>query len=164
MSYLPDRPTRARRLAAFTLVEILIVVVILGILAFLVLPRVVDAATGGAQTVFITNGRSFVQGAEIYMAQTGDFIEDASSGQVPAGLEEFVDESRWTGGTPIGGVWDAQLHEMGVVSAIGVHFNGTGPTRDDAYMTEIDRLCDDGNLATGGFRKLANDRYYFVIR
>ena len=35
--------------------------------------------------------------------------------------------------------------------------------RDDAYMTQVDSLFDDGNLSTGGFRKIAADRYYFSV-
>ena len=52
---------------------------------------------------------------------------------------------------------------IGLTSALGVHFNGMGETRDDAYMSGIDAVVDDGNLSTGGFRKLAGDRYYFIL-
>jgi hypothetical protein len=30
-------------------------------------------------------------------------------------------------------------------------------------MTTLDAMVDDGELATGGFRKLADTRYYFVL-
>ncbi len=47
---------------------------------------------------------------------------------------------------------------------LGVHFkNGTGDRKDDAYMREIDAIIDDGDLASGSFRKLAPRRYYFVV-
>ena len=51
-----------------------------------------------------------------------------------------------------------------MTSALGVHFDGTGQTRDDMYMREIDALVDDGDLATGRFRKLEDGRYYSIIR
>ncbi len=30
-------------------------------------------------------------------------------------------------------------------------------------MQQIDAAMDDGDLATGGFRKIADDRYYMVV-
>jgi len=46
---------------------------------------------------------------------------------------------------------------------IGVHFNGGGDTRDAAFMTEIDAILDDGDLATGSFRQTASDRFYLLL-
>ena len=74
-----------------------------------------------------------------------------------------MQQNKWEGGTPIGGVWDAENNSFGLTSSIGVHFNGMGKTRDDAYMQQIDAAMDDGDLATGGFRKIAGDRYYMVV-
>jgi len=60
-------------------------------------------------------------------------------------------------------VWDSENNSFGVISALGVHFNGTGDTRDDAFMQQIDANLDDGDLATGGLQKIADDRYYFIV-
>ena len=30
-------------------------------------------------------------------------------------------------------------------------------------MQQIDREYDDGNLSSGSFRKIASDRYYYVM-
>ena len=155
----------ARRVArrAFTLVEILIVVVILGILAAMVVPSVASAVEGSREQAFVSSVRSMYDGAVLYMSRTGLYLEDSSSGTIPAGLEEFIDVDDFEGGTPIGGVWDFEYNSMGITSGFGVHFDGTGETRDDAYMTEIDALFDDGDLATGAFQQIANDRYYYII-
>jgi hypothetical protein len=69
----------------------------------------------------------------------------------------------WTNVTPIGGVWDTEFNDNGVTSALRIHFNGEGETRDDAYMQQVDAIVDDGNLATGGFQRLAAGRYYAII-
>ena len=55
------------------------------------------------------------------------------------------------------------MNSFGVTSAIGVHFDGTGETRAVGYMAALDLEYDDGDLATGGFRQLAADRYYWII-
>ena len=147
----------------FTLIEILIVVVILGILAAVVLPRIRNTEDGVARAVFLSNGRMFIMAAIRFRVDTGQFLEDSSSGALPAGFEQYVQAEKWVGGTPIGGVWDAELNSFGITSALGVHFNGSGATRDDAYMAQLDATIDDGDLTTGGFRKIADDRYYYII-
>jgi prepilin-type N-terminal cleavage/methylation domain-containing protein len=161
--YTKTKTTRYSIPNGFTLIEILIVVVILGLLAAMVIPQFRDASNDAAKTAFIANGRSFVQAAERMRMDTGEYPEDSGSNFLPDGFGNYIQENRWVGGTPIGGVWDAELNSFGLTSSLGVHFNGMGETRDDAFMQEIDLAIDDGDLTTGGFRKIAGDRYYFVI-
>ncbi len=147
----------------FTLIEILIVVVIVGILASIVIAQFRDASDDSMRATFLINGKTFVEAAMRFQLDTGQFLEDSSSGALPAGFEQYVQPEKWVGGTPIGGVWDAELNSFGITSALGVHFNGAGVTRDDVYMSQIDAAIDDGDLATGGFRRIAGDRYSFII-
>ena len=148
---------------AFTLMEVLIVVMILGVLAAMIIAQFAGATDDAQRTAFIANGRIFREQAKHYQLDTGVFPEDASSGVMPDGFGYYVQQNMWEGGTPIAGVWDAELNSFGLTSSIGVHFNGTGQTRDDAYMLQIDEAMDDGDLDTGSFRKIAGDRYYMVV-
>lgn len=158
------KATPARRERAFTLVELLIVVIILGVLAAIVVPNFADAGSTTEQTVFVADLRTFVTAAKYYLHKTGEHLPDSVSGQLPAGFAGYIDADKWTRVTPIGGVWDTELDSFGVKSALGVHFQaGQGTSRGDPYMLEVDEILDDGNLATGGFRKLAADRYYYVL-
>lgn len=150
--------------AGFTLIEILVVVVILGVLAAIVVPQFADAAGDSQQTVFVSNLRQHAGAAQLFMFDTGDYPEDASSGVMPSGFGGYVDQAKWSAGTPIGGVWDTEANDLGGVrSAVGVHFDGTGTTRDDMFMREIDTMIDDGDLADGTFRKFDDGRYYYII-
>ena len=148
----------------FTLIEILVVVVILGLLAALVVPQFTNNTKDAMQQAFIYDVKTFASAAEYYRAKTGEYLEDSSSGQCPSGWENYVDVARWESLTPLGGVWDFENNENGILSGFGVDFsNGEGSDRDDAYMREIDAKMDDGNLSSGQFRKIANGRYYYVI-
>lgn len=155
-------PRRHNVRRGFTLVEILIVVLILGILAAVVIASVTNNTEDAKQKTFVTVLRQFVEFADLSRQQTGQFIQDASSGVCPTELLNYMQATMWESGTPIGGVWDSELNDYGVISAIGVHFNGVTP-RTDAFMAQIDATLDDGDLTTGHFRKLDTDRFYFVI-
>lgn len=157
---------RCRRLrsAGFTLVEILIVVVILGILAAIVIPKFANATSESSKSVFVANLRSLIEASSYYQFENGEYPEDSSSGVMPTGFDAYINDKDWVNGTPIGGVWDTEADDLGGVKfAVGVHFDGTGVTRDDTYMIEIDRQIDDGDLATGSFQKLADQRYYSIV-
>lgn len=161
-----DVPLNKLRLGArgaFTLVEILIVVVILAVLSALVMPGFVGAMEQTTQGAFIADIKTYANGAVAFWAKEGTYLEDSDSGVLPTGFGEYVDPRGWERGTPIGGVWDAELYEWGVTSAVGVHFDGTGETRDDAYMLAIDAVMDNNDLETGVFRKLGEGRYYYIV-
>ncbi|TVQ79977.1 MAG: type II secretion system protein [Phycisphaeraceae bacterium] len=147
----------------FTLVEILIVVVILGIIAATVIAQVSGMSVEAARSAFATELRIFRDACHAYRVKYGDWPANAESGVLPSGLEEYIKPRAWEKGTPIGGVWDIETNSSGIGFGVGVHFNGVGTTRDDEFMITIDDMMDDGNLETGSFRKIAEDRYFIVI-
>ena len=158
----PHRSYRHSGVHGFTLVEILIVVLILGILAAIVIPQFADASDEARRTAFVESLLRFGRAAEMYQLETGQILPDPASGVLPAGFDAFVDEGKWTLPTPIGGAWDSVDDDFpGMSSGVGVHFSANQPT--DAYMAALDTIFDDGDLNTGAFRKFAADRFYYII-
>jgi prepilin-type N-terminal cleavage/methylation domain-containing protein len=153
-----------QRTHGFTLVEILIVVVILGILAAIVVPQFSSASESARQASFITNVKSFADATELYRVHYGTYPDDASTGNLPTGLDRWIREDDWTSITPIGGSWDNERNDTGgYACAVGVHFDGRGTTQDDAFMQQIDETFDDGDLEDGSFRQIAAERYYLIV-
>ena len=164
----PDTPPLLRRprrprARGFTLVEILIVVVILGILAAIVVPLFGESADEARQSTFVSDVRTYAQAAEYFMVKTGSLLPDSGSGDFPAVWAGYADEDKWVAGPSIGGVWDIERDGFtGMSAGFGVHFE-SGDQPSDAYMEAIDAKFDDGNLASGVFRQIANDRFYYVL-
>lgn len=162
---LAQRNTTVRSAAtrAFTLVEILIVVVILGILAAIVVPAFAGATDEARKASFIRDLKTFADAVEMHSIRTGFYVGDSSSGEFPPELEGYIDEGEWTRGTPIGGDWDVELNEQGITQAVGVHFQG-GSNPGNDYMADVDGRFDDGDVTTGVFRRLSDSsRFYWVI-
>ncbi len=148
----------------FTIIEILIVVVLLGLLAAVVVISFGNNRKDAQQIAFINSVKVLANAAQVYWARTGEHLENAASGTVPAGWDSYIDARKWTQLTPIGGLWDVEKDSYGIQSAFGVDFaNGGGEDRDDAYMLDIDKTMDNGDLSTGRFRKIAPGRYYFIL-
>ncbi len=151
--------SRFSRRYGFTLVEIMIVVVILGLLASLALPAYQKVRRKAQNATFIGEMRTFAGAAETYMLETGSYLEDSGSGAVPSGFGDYISVGKWTNGTPLGGVWDMELDSFGIKAGFGVH----GPIAPKEQLEEVDEDFDDGDLSTGKFRQIAADRYYYIL-
>lgn len=158
---MPSPLTKANQ-RGFTLVEILIVVVILGILAAIVVPQFAGATQDARVGAFVSSVKSYADACDYYNAREGRYPEDGSSGIAPAGMESNIDTEEFASGTPLGGVWDIEYYDSGVSAAVGVHFN-TGTNPGDTVMILVDEMFDDGDLNSGSFQKLAGDRYYYIL-
>jgi prepilin-type N-terminal cleavage/methylation domain-containing protein len=149
---------------AFTLIEIMIVVVLLSILAALAVPVIQTSTDEAEQIAFAADVRILADAAMRYRFENGRWLEDSATGTVPQGWAPYIDVKKWTSLTPIGGSWDCELDSFGIKAAFGVDFvNGGGADRSDAYMEEVDEIIDNGDLASGQFRKIAPGRYYFIL-
>ncbi|MFP4458161.1 MAG: type IV pilin protein [Candidatus Zixiibacteriota bacterium] len=145
----------------FTLIELMIFVVIIGILASLAINSFRSASDRARLSGTAVCIKAWIEGAEAYYAETGSYPEDSGSGERPS-FDEYIDTELWDRGPEFGGVWDVGFEERGIISALGVHFYG--PNKDTRYndpdkMVLLDQLIDDGDLETGFFRQFDSDRY-----
>lgn len=146
----------------FTLVEILVVIVILGVLAAIVIPQFASATDDARYNAFVSDLNALTKAVSAYENIHG-LPPDSASGVMPSELDVYMSADRYERPTALGGVWDIEVEESGIVLAVGVHFN-TGDAPSDAVMTQIDAMIDDGDLATGSFREIAENRFYNILR
>jgi len=159
MLYAEDQVMRYQKNSAFTLVEIMVVVVIVGLLATLAIPTIKNAKQNTQFTRLLNDFRIFSDAIEQFTFVTGDFPEDSNTGLIPTGMEGYIKADTWDKGPSIGGSWDVEKSGSDYLSAVGVHRYDV----DDAVLLDFDTRYDDGNLASGRFRKIDSDRYYRII-
>ncbi len=150
---------RVKRRQAFTLVEIMIVVVIIGLLAAMAIPAFQHIRRYSQAATFVADLRVFRDAVDVYMTKSGEYPVDAGSGNFPPELTGFVSQDLWVNGTPIGGVWDLEVLDTGVSVAVGVH----NPSADTELLQRADADIDDGNLSTGKLRMIDSNRFYWVL-
>ena len=145
----------------FSLIELVIVVVIIGILGAIAIPRISRGTEAARINAFVKEINALATAIDHYQVQTGNKVTDSSTGRTPTELKDYLQDNAWEGETPIGGFWDIEVNDRGVGMAIGVHFMGVTVDRDAAK--EVDEVLDDGNLKSGVFQQLAPDRYYLIL-
>lgn len=147
---------RSRR-DGFTLVEIMIVVVIIGLLAAIAIPAFARVRAQSQISAFANDMRIGGAAFETYAMETGGWPPDGS-GDVPAAMDGYLNLAKFNGPTPLGGSWDWDRGVFGVTAGLSVR----NPTVDATTMLLVDQQIDDGNLATGDFRA-RTDGYILVL-
>lgn len=151
-----------KRIRAFTLIEIMIVVAIIAFLAILAVPSFLNARRSAQATAFLDDLRVYSDAAEMYHFDNGEYPEDSSTGDLPTGFELYIKSDRWLRKPPVGGEWDFERDSYGVASAVGIHFRGTANVPHEVIEI-VDTRADNGDIKTGAFRLLQPDRYYCII-
>lgn len=158
MSSASQRPSHANP-RGFTLVEIMVVVVIIGLLAALAIPAFQRNQRSAQNTRAINDFRIFVQAFEIYNTQTGSWPADSGGGVVPTGMSGDFKVDTWSANTTIGGRWNWDQGRAWATAAVSV----TNFTVTDVQLLELDTKLDDGNLTAGFFRKISSGRVSYII-
>ena len=160
------RDVKRRHRRAFTLVEVMILVGIIGLLAVISVPQIQKARIRSEDMSFVSDLRLLAQNTfELYAYHKGDFPPDRAPGVQPPGLDEYLPRRfHWNSPTPIGGEWDWNRAPTradkvnGCYAALGVH----RPRRTSSQMKDIDALLDDGDLFSGAFRR-TDEGYMYVV-
>jgi prepilin-type N-terminal cleavage/methylation domain-containing protein len=140
----------ASRPAGFTLVEIMVVVVIIGLLAAIAIPAFQRVRERSIASRYINDFRQFDSAFQRYATEFGGWPPAGAVGVVPAGMTGYLPTS-FTSGSPMGG-----NYQWSGPSGYVVLRNSSAT---DAVMQRVDAALDDGVLTTGNFQKIAGVGY-----
>lgn len=158
----------SRRLKAFTLVEIMVVVVIIGLLAAAALPTFRHITMRSKTTALENDLRQFSTALITYNLQNARWPANADPQIAPPEVATAL-PSRFTLPSPIGGVykWNFDVPADGIPAKAALIVQtvaGVQPVSDDeALFLMIDRQMDDGDLETGLLQVGSTNSLVFII-
>ncbi len=134
------------------------VVIILGLLAAIAMPRGVAAAENARLAAGYENYRRLALAFEGYHAVYGEWPADDYAGNVPPGMEEFLNETEFEKLTPFGGWYDWSTG-YGFAVGLGIY----QPTAGLEVFDQLDARFDDG-VRTSGHLQVKLGEWFYVLR
>ncbi|MEO0794109.1 MAG: type II secretion system protein [Verrucomicrobiota bacterium] len=145
----------------FTLVEMMIVVVIIGLLAVIALPAFQNARTQSQNTRLANDLRQFRGAFETYNLENGDWPPDVNEGVLPAGMNGYIVSDHFASRTVVGGNYDWE--GPGAFGSFSAGISIRNSIMDDDQARKLDEKIDDGNLGSGIFRNGISAGGYTLI-
>lgn len=159
MTFQRSKPGCRRPNYGFTLVEIMIVVVIIGLLAALGVPAWARARRNSQNSALANDLRQAAYAAQTYAFESGAWPAEVGPGIQPPELAPYLNTLIWTLPTPVGGSWDWDYSSSGSpTAAISI----VNPAADVSQMQAVDLKIDDGNLSTGKFQA-SGTKYIYIL-
>jgi len=146
---------------SFTLVELVIVVLILGVLAAVAAPRMIGVSANAKVQATIKELRGMEQAAMLYRAQTGEWPKDVPIGVFPPEFDGMVTPREFSRTPTLGGEFDWNGPGSGV-GEIGMSIAFPAAEFPETIAIAIDDAVDDGNLTTGVCRKRPASTFLFL--
>ncbi|MFN3189278.1 MAG: type II secretion system protein [Aureliella sp.] len=140
---------RCKNFAAFTLIELVVVLLIVGILAAAALPKFFDKATDSEASAIAKHLRVIRDQAELFLADNGRWPSNSLPSNFPSDFGGYLDAGAFSG-NPLGGRWDWN-GPGSQVGKIGPNLLVAGSLTATQLKTyeQVDAILDDGKLSSG---------------
>lgn len=147
----------------FTLVEIMIVVVIIGLLAAMGIPAFEKVRTNSLASRIANDFRVFSGAFETHALEVGMWPPDGNFNSLPASAQPYLEGTAWTQSPMDGGYWDWEgVGRHGFTASVNLHDGNS--VLSAAVVTRVDELLDDGNLSSGNFRQVGGSNNVLVLQ
>lgn len=145
------------RAPAFTLVEVMIVVAIIGLLAAIAVPNFIRARENAQNSRYSSDIQVATTAFIQYSFDTGHYPPDTTPGVMPDGMADYLKRVHWDRPDVLGGQWDWDNGQFNTKAGVSTF----QPTASVAQLQRYDDMADNGDLDTGGFHR--RSRGYITV-
>jgi len=140
---------------AFTLVEIMVVVVIIGLLAAIAIPALRRVQNRSYASRMANDIRQCEAAFQRFALENGTWPPPQAPGVVPAGMDEYIPKA-YKNPTVVGGnfSWSGPAAKL---------FVSNTPTTAATVMQMVDAIMDDGDLTTGDLTQNSSTGYTYQL-
>ncbi|MEM9418091.1 MAG: prepilin-type N-terminal cleavage/methylation domain-containing protein [Planctomycetota bacterium] len=140
----------------FSIIELVIVIVIVGLLAAIAVPRLAAFGANGKYTATHQGFRQIAASLDMYHADYMAYPPNAAIETLPPEMVGYLDKSAFTTPPPIGRAWDWNGEGSGIRDH-GYNLSIHTVSRED--RDEMERRFDNNDPKTGIYR---NQSHYLV--
>jgi len=138
---------------AFTMLEVVVVTVVIGILAAMVIPKFANAREETTTAMVAEDLRTMARAIQLYQGVNGSFPPNASRADDAALMATyFKGDNPFEMSSPIGGVYDYE--NLNKVAVMILQDGANTYTNADAVALDV--YMDNGDLTTGRLREVGN--------
>ena len=136
----------------FTLIELVVVVVILGILAAVAAPKIFNTMDNATASAELSHALAFMKAVEVFESQNLRLPNDAGPGKLPSDLRGILPERMFTNRSPADGEydWDGppphSTNELKLVLPVGTVASAA------QFYLKMEEIADDQNAGSGWIR------------
>lgn len=157
--------TRSR---AFTLVELIAIIVVLAVLSGVAIPKFIDLSQRAKVSRTAASWKVLTRAVNQYIIDNAGAVPpNVNDALMPPQLDPYLMNSDFTRTPPVGGMWDYDEWApfSGAGSGLLVSVSITQSSEPAATFQRIDAVVDDGNLSTGMvFYLTTYPRYTWRVR
>lgn len=157
---------RVRR--GFTMIELLVIIVVLGILAGVAIPKYIDYSERARASATAYSWRILTRALNQYIIDnSGAIPPNVNDALMPPQLTPYFHLEEYTRKPPVGGMWDYDEWSNfgGGGAGLIVSVSVTQSPAPASTFQCIDAIVDDGNTSTGMmFFLTAYPRYTWKVR
>jgi len=147
---------------AFTLVELIIVIVVLGILAAMVVPKAINAQQETALAATAADLNAIENALALYYSEHGSYPRDVNRRRVVSVLDPyFKSDNPFAKPAPIGGAYDYEGPPNWSPVQISIRSERQS-NHSNEQAQELDTYMDNGDLSSGSIRRQGNRTYYII--
>jgi len=148
---------------AFTMIELLVVIIVVGILAAMVVPKFATAQQDTSLAATAEDLKVIEAALQMYVAKNGTYPRDVNRTKYPPELKPyFKNGNPFEKLVPLGGKYDYEGPPNWNPVQISMRTESGTVGHTEAEAQRLDDYMDDGNLATGLIRRQGGRTYYIV--